>query len=143
MRNAAECQVSRGRILYEPGFRFRMVQSKGPRGDGVQFSRLGSWKFTTSKSVTYWHFGCMPLAGRLHSDSISESVRLHECSKCSPEAPATDSENKKLEVKQHPVLGTIVPGITPQCPAFAEASDGHVQLSDEIARFDGGGGCIL
>ena len=95
-----------------------MVQSKGPRGDGVQFSRLGSWKFTTSKSVTYWHFGCMPLAGRLHSDSISESVRLHECSKCSPEAPATDSENKKLEVKQHPVLGTIVPGITPQCPAF-------------------------
>ncbi|CAJ1430936.1 unnamed protein product [Effrenium voratum] len=27
-------------------------------------------------------------------------------------APANDSETKKLEVKQHPVLGTIVPGLT-------------------------------
>eukprot|EP00439_Symbiodinium_sp_Y106_P069546 s358_g11.t6 len=35
-------------------------------------------------------------------------------------APATDSENKKLEVKQHPVLGTIVPGLTEAAVASCE-----------------------
>ncbi|CAE7358717.1 kif1 [Symbiodinium natans] len=35
-------------------------------------------------------------------------------------APATDSETKKLEVKQHPVLGTIVPGLTEAAVASCE-----------------------
>lgn len=41
---------------------------------------------------------------------VSDFFRHKKCFKSHSKAPA-DSEIKKLEVKQHPVLGTIVPGM--------------------------------